>query len=93
MKQGPNVRKLIAHKMSLLMVPPGIGNKAFSHAMGELTKPGNLVEIAKEATRWVEAALAAVKAAPDCPFGNDDEAIAKEILDRVAAIEKQRKMP
>lgn len=79
--QGPNVRKLIAHKMSLLMVPAGGG---LATALQALTKPGNLAAVAKEATAWVEAAIAVVKTAPDNPYGEDDEAIAGAILKGIA---------
>lgn len=79
---GPNVKKLIVHKMSLLMVPPGCGN-GLQTALAALTKPGNLVAVAREATQWVEAAIAVVKTAPDNPYGDDDEAIAETILQGV----------
>jgi tRNA G18 (ribose-2'-O)-methylase SpoU len=86
--QGPNVKKLIAHKMSLIMISPGCGN-GLATAIEALTKPGNLGAVAREATTWVEAAIAAVKAAPDNPYG-DDEAIASEILHQ---IELRKKPP
>jgi hypothetical protein len=41
--------------------------------------------VAREATAWVEQALAAVKSARDNPYGDDDEAIAGEILRQVEA--------
>ena len=80
MVQGPNVKRLIAHKMSLLMVPPGGG---LHTALAALTKPGNVGNVAREATDWVETAIAAVKAAPDNPYP-DDEVIAGEILRQIA---------
>ncbi len=83
--QGPNVKKLIVHKMSLLMVPPG-GN--LGTAIDALRKPGNVVAVAREATAWVEAAIAAVKAAPGSTW-TDDEAIAGEIL-RQVELKKKR---
>lgn len=80
--QGPNVKKLIAHKMSLLMVPPGCGN-GLQTALAALTKPGNVVAVAKEATMWVNEAIAVMKTAPDSPYGDDDEAIAGAILAKI----------
>ena len=77
-QQGPNVRKLICHKMALIMIPPGTkdglatGIKALSSAKG-------LGDAAREATAWVFEAIDVVKTAPDNPFA-DDEAIAGEIL-------------
>ncbi len=88
MKQGPNVKRLICHKMSLQMVPPGAG---IAGAIAALREPGNIGKQAKEATAWVEAAIALVRNAP----GNllpDDEAFAGEILRQVEErLQKQRK--
>ena len=81
--QGPNVKKLIVRKMSTDAIPPGGGLAA---GIKFLSSKENIVAGAKAATQWVEAAIAAVKSAPDNPFGNDDEAIAAEILHR---LEKQ----
>lgn len=78
--QGPNVKKLIVRKMSMLMVPKGAG---LQDVMQSLTSPGNIGEAAKQATEWVESAIAAVKTAPDNPYGREDEAIAGEILRRL----------
>jgi hypothetical protein len=83
MIQGPNVRKLIAHKMSLLMVPKGAG---LAGALKSMVTPGAIGNFAREATQWVETALAAVKAAPGNPYGDDDEAIAVEILGRLSTL-------
>lgn len=78
--QGPNVKKLICHKMALLMVPSGAG---FADGLRELTTPGNIGKRAREATEWVEQATVVVKTAPDNPYGDDDEAIAGEILRQI----------
>ncbi len=86
-KQGPNVRKLISSKMSLLMIPPGKEygkGEALATGVAALIKPGNIGAVAKEATAWVEAAIAAVKNAPGGEAYGDDEAIAGEILRQVA---------
>jgi hypothetical protein len=85
--QGPNVKRLIAHKMSLLMIPPGSGKNALATGIAALMAPGNVGKVAREATAWVEAAIAVVKTAPDNPYGNDDEAIAGELL---AEVEKRQ---
>lgn len=84
MKQGPNVKKLIVHKMTLDMVPTGAG-------IGDvIEKFGDLAGYARRATEWVEVALRAVKAAPDNPYGEDDEAIAAEILRKLGGAGAQR---
>ena len=75
-EQGPNVRKLIVRKMTMLMVPDGSG-------IGDVVQKFNDIgRYAREATEWVEAAISAVKAAPGNRHGDDDEAIAGEILRR-----------
>jgi hypothetical protein len=81
--QGPNVKRLIVHRMSQLMVPPGAG---IGDALAAMVKPGNISAVAREATAWVEAALAAVRSAPGNPYA-DDEEIAGAIL---AGIERKR---
>lgn len=82
--KGPNVKKLIAHKMSILAIPPGGG---LADGVEFLMSKERVIQAAKEATAWVEDAIAVVKSAPDNPFKTDEE-IADEILRR---IEKERK--
>lgn len=76
---GPNVKRLIIAKMSRDAVPDGGG---LADAIGFLTSKDALLRGAREATKFVEAAIAAVKAAPDNKWG-DDEAIAGEILKQI----------
>lgn len=57
---GPNVRKLIAHKMSLDAVPAGGG---FTSALNFLSRKENIAASAKSAKDWVKAALRAVREA------------------------------
>jgi hypothetical protein len=76
---GPNVKKLIAHKMALDAIPPGGGVADGASFL----LSGKLGESAKAAAEWVKQAIAVIKAAPDNPYGDDDEAIAAEILRRV----------
>ena len=84
---GPNVRKLIAHQMAVIAIPPGSG-AGTREALDMLTDPKKLGATWKEARAWVEGALAAIKAAPDNTFGNDDEVIAHELLKRINAAKK-----
>lgn len=58
MTQGPNIKRLIAHKMATIMVPPGGGVAA---AIAALTTAGKISQAAREATEWVEQAIALVK--------------------------------
>jgi malate synthase len=83
MKRGPNVRRLIVTRMAALIVPAGSGEDSFSVAIEALRKKDNLLRICREATAWVGEALAAVKSAPDNPHGNNDEAIAAVILQKI----------
>jgi hypothetical protein len=78
--QGPNVKRLIVHKMSRDAVPPGGG---VGNAIGFLSDPKKIAAGARAATEWVEAAIAAVRAAPGCTFTTDEE-IAGEILRKIA---------
>ena len=86
--QGPNVKKLICHKMALLMVPNGAG---CADGLRELAAPGNIGKRAHEATEWVEQAIAVVKTAPDNPYRDADEAIAGEILRQIEEKKRQRR--
>lgn len=83
---GPNVKKLIVRRMAQLMIPDGAG---LPDALRELANPGNIGKRAREATAWVKDVINVVKTAPDNPYGNDDEAIAGEILKQI----DERKKP
>jgi hypothetical protein len=82
-RQGPNVMRLIAHKMSI-MIPSGTKD-GLAAGIAALSKPGNIAAVAREATAWVAQAIALVRqAAPPNPWKDaDDEAIADEILRQV----------
>lgn len=86
---GPNATRLIAMRMAALAVPVGGG---VADAVRAITTPGRLQAYARQATEELANAIAAIKAAPDNPWGNDDEVIAGHLLrmanDRRAA--KQR---
>ena len=83
--QGPNVKKLIVRRISMLAVPDGGG---CADAIGWLTSPDSVSKTVREATEWVKEAIGVVKTAPDNSFGDDDEAIAGEILRQIE--EKQK---
>jgi hypothetical protein len=80
--QGPNVKKLIARKMSRDAIPDGGG---FADGVKFLMDPQRVGKVAREATEWVTMAIQAVrKAAEPNPWkGADDETIAGEILQRI----------
>lgn len=74
---GPNEKKLIAKRAAKIMIPDG-GDvlDGFDALTG-----GDLARITKEACEWVSEAIEAVKAAPDNPYGDDNEAIAEAVLE------------
>ncbi len=88
-KMGPHVKRLVCQYASVLAVPPGGGMK---EAIATFTTPGKLQANLREACKWVEDKLAAVKAAPDNPFGDDDEAIAKHILEKIDERKSMQKL-
>lgn len=73
-----NVQKLVIQKMTRDAIPDGGG---FLDGLKFLQ--GDLGKAAREAQAWVDEAIAAVKAAPNNPYGDDDEAIAGEILRQI----------
>lgn len=79
---GPNVKKLMIHWASALMVPPGGG---IGDAIEHLINPALLKAGMREALNKTMTASNAVKAAPDNVYGDDDEAIAGDILRRINA--------
>jgi hypothetical protein len=80
--QGPNVRRLVASKMSTDAVPSGCGIAA---AVAFLTDPQKIKSGAAKATEWVNAAMRAIREAgePNQWKGADDEAIAGMLLNRI----------
>lgn len=79
---GPNVKKLLIRRMTVILVPPGGVITPLHAALVALTDPDKMESAAKVAYEWVQAALAAVKAAPDNPY-EDDEAIAAAVLTKL----------
>lgn len=81
-KIGPNVRRLIAHKMSLDAIPKGGG---FADGLNFLSDRSKITEGARRATDWVQLAIKTLRqAAEPNPWKDaDDETIAAEFLKRV----------
>lgn len=82
MMHGPNVKRLIVHKMSVDAVP---NNGGPADAIRFLTTPGAVTQSAKAASAWVEEAIRVVRlAAEPNPWKQaDDEAIAGELLRQI----------
>lgn len=87
---GPNVKRLIAHKMSLLAIPIGSGKDSLGLGVEALMNHGKFASIAAEASDWVQKAIAVMKTAPDNPYGDDDEAIAGALLKGIEERETKR---
>lgn len=84
---GPNVMKLIAHKMSLDAIPSGGG---FADGLKFLMSKERIVASSKTASEWVQMALRLVREAaePNPWKKSDDEAIAGELLRQIEAKKK-----
>lgn len=76
---GPNVKKLIAIRMSTLAIKNGTP-EPFKEGLLFLMDKHRFKQVSTEAVQWVKDAIAVVKTAPDNPYGDDDEAIAGEVL-------------
>lgn len=79
-KLTPKVKELLAIFISLEAVPKG---GSLQDGLDFLTNPERRRQGLERAMANVEAALAAVKSAPDNPYGDDDEAIAASIIEQV----------
>lgn len=77
---GPNTRKLLSHFIALEAIPKGGG---IASGIEFLTNPERREQGIKQALSNLDAALAVVKLSPDNPYGDDNEAIAAAILERI----------
>lgn len=79
---GPNINKLIAHKMSLEAIPPGGGVLS---GVEFLLDKDRLIATAKSAKKWVEDAIALIRtgAEPNPWKDAGDEEIAGELLKQI----------
>lgn len=86
-KLGPNAKKLLAYFIAREAIPPGGG---IGDGLNFLLDSERRYQGLTKAVGALKAALAAVKSAPDNPYGDDDEAIAVAILERVEARHESR---
>lgn len=77
---GPNFKRLMAYKVAREAVPPGGG---MASAIQSIVTPGRLSELSRDALVWCDAAIDAIRSAPDNPYGNDEETIAGAILNEL----------
>ena len=87
---GPNVKKLIIHKMSLDAIPSGGG---VVDGLKFLTDKDKIAKTLREANEWVKQAIYVVRNATEPnPFKNtSDEDIAGEILRKIEEKRDARK--
>ncbi len=92
MIHGPNIKKLIIHKMSMDAVPKGGG---FNDAILFLSNKERIVSGALAATQWVESAIQTIRqAAEPNPWKMaSDEIIAEEILRQIEEKGKPKNGP
>lgn len=79
-KHGPNVRILITKFIAREAVPPGGG---LASAVEFLSNPERRKQVLERAEFEAIQAIQLIKSAPDNPFGDDDERIASELLDKI----------
>ena len=91
MNLGPNIKKLIGHKVALQMIPPGTANPIIAGFKAIMT-PGLLSKHIEEAITWIQATFEVIKTAPDNPYGDDDEAIAGKLVHDIEERKRQQKI-
>jgi hypothetical protein len=81
-KIGPNVKRLIIHKMSVDAIPAGGGLES---GLRFLSSKESIMNGAKSATEWVKGAIEIVRLAEEPnPFKDaDNETIAGELLRQI----------
>jgi hypothetical protein len=81
-KLGPNMKKLIVHKLSIDAIPDGGG---FNAGVKFLMTPGALADGWKKAAEWCDAAIEVIRlAAEPNPWKEaSEEAIAGHLLQRI----------
>ncbi len=83
-KLGPNMRELLARFIAIEAVPIG---GSLADGLHFLTAADRRQQGISRAISNTKMAIEVVKSAPDNPFGDDDEAIAAAILERIKAQE------
>jgi hypothetical protein len=79
-KIGPNLKKLMVHFMAVDAIPAGGGLQA---AVDLIMSPNGLRDSAMRSLAQALAAVDAMRAAPDNPYGDDEEIIAGEFVKQI----------
>lgn len=77
---GPNLKKLMIHFMAVDAVPVG---GSLQSAVDLIMSPNGLRDSAIRSLTKALAAIGAMRAAPDNPYGNDEEVIAGEFVKQI----------
>jgi hypothetical protein len=81
---GPNLKRLIGHKMAMDAIPDGGG---FAEGVKFLATPGAMAAGWRDATEWVDSAILAIRQAgePNPWKNSSEEEIAGELLRKIKA--------
>lgn len=77
---GPNMKKLLARVVAREAIPPGGG---FADGVKFITS-GKMGEVTRKSLDWIDEQIQAILSAPDNTYGDDEEAIAGNILAMLA---------
>lgn len=87
-KRGPYFMELVHRRVARDAIPDGGGVGA---GIDFLLNPERIRETTRAAFEFVQEAVDAVRAAPDNPYGDDEEAIAKHIVEEIEKRWEQKK--
>lgn len=79
-KLGTNMKRLMIYFISRIAIPPGGG---IADGITLFTEPGKYAAVARQALEQADIAITAMRAAPDNPYGDDEETIAGAIVDNL----------
>lgn len=81
-KLGPNAKKLLSRFIAREAIPPGGGMQSGLRFFTDTEHRHRVLDVAMEN---LDASIALIQQAPDNPYGDDEEAIAAAILERLEA--------
>lgn len=87
-KLGPNAKRLLSRFIARVAVPPGGGMESSLRFFADTEHRHRVLEVAMET---LDASIALIRQAPDNPYGDDEEAIAAAILDKLEAVRENQR--
>jgi hypothetical protein len=85
---GPNLARLITKFIAREAIPPGGG---LADGIEFFTNPERRKQVLAKAEADALAAIRLIKAAPDNPFGDDDEEVAGMLVEKIKEKTERRK--